>query len=43
MITLCLGYGVSMSDDKSWDVTKKVLAIIWMAVIDVGIIAVCCM
>ncbi len=43
MITLCLGPGVSMSDDKSWTTGRKILAIIWMAFIDVGVIALCCM
>jgi hypothetical protein len=43
MITLLLGPGVSMSDDKSWTVTKKVIAFLWMASIDVGVIALCCM
>lgn len=43
MITLLLGPGVSMSDDKSWTAGKKAVAFIWMAFIDVGVIALCCM
>lgn len=41
MITLLLGFPVASSDASDWTVTKKALAILWMAVIDIGILMIC--
>ena len=42
MITLCLGPAVAASDAADWTTGKKAIALVWMAVIDVLIIALCC-
>jgi hypothetical protein len=43
MLSLMLGFPVAMSDAADWTTMRKGIAITWIAVIDVLIIAVCCM
>jgi len=43
MITLMLGFPVAMSDAADWTTMRKGIAIVWMAVLDTMIVAVCCM
>jgi hypothetical protein len=38
MITLSLGLGVALSDAKDWTVIKKIIAMLWLAVIDSAIV-----
>ena len=38
MITLLLGYPVAASDAADWTVARKALAILWMSVIDIGVV-----
>lgn len=40
MITMLLGMPVAMSSAQDWTTGKKVCAIVWMALIDVAIVAV---
>lgn len=42
MITLCLGPAVAMSDAADWTIAKKIIAVLWMAVVDIAIVALCC-
>lgn len=43
MLSLMLGFPVAMSDAADWTTMRKGIAITWIAVLDVLIIAVCCM
>jgi hypothetical protein len=43
MLSLMLGFPVALSDDKSWTGARKAIALVWIAILDVLIIAVCCM
>ena len=40
MITMLLGMPVGMSSAPDWTTTKKVCAIVWMALIDIAIFAI---
>jgi hypothetical protein len=40
MITMMLGFPVAMSSAQDWTTGKKICAIVWMALIDVAIVAV---
>ena len=42
MLTLMLGFAVAGSDDKSWTVSKKALAITQIMLIDCGVVMLCC-
>jgi len=42
MLTLMLGFAVAGSDDKSWTVGKKALAIAQIMLIDCGVVMLCC-
>ena len=35
MMSLCLTPPILMSDDKSWKVSNKVVAVVWLAIIDI--------
>ncbi len=39
MLTLLIGFPVASSDAADWTNLRKVFAILWMAIIDVGTIA----
>lgn len=43
MLSLMLGFPVAMSDDKSWTATRKAIALVWIAILDVLVIGLCCM
>lgn len=38
-----LGFPVALSDAADWTPVKKGLALVWIAILDVLIIGVCCM
>lgn len=42
MITLCLGPAVAMSDAADWTTARKIIAVLWIAMVDVCIVALCC-
>lgn len=42
MLSLMLGFPVAMSDDKSWTPVRKGMALIYIAILDVLVIALCC-
>ena len=41
MLTLSLGFGIASSDAKDWTNVRKALAITWLAVIDITMLAFC--
>lgn len=43
MLSLMLGFPVALSGDKSWTGASKAIALVWIAILDVLIIAACCM
>jgi len=42
MLSLCLSFPIAMSDAKDWTNVRKGLAILWVGVLDVLIIGLCC-
>jgi len=42
MLSLMLGFPVALSDDKSWTPVKKGIALIWIAMLDVLVLGLCC-
>jgi hypothetical protein len=42
MLSLMLGFPVAMSDAADWTPVRKGAAIVWIAILDVLVIGLCC-